>query len=118
MFPVKLDSSDGMGLGMTDKEAGLGYSATLSEDPARVRIVATTLGDLLLGAYDRAPDKEALVFPEGRKTYAELVEAVLHKARALLALGVNASLVGGAYESAELDAKRAIDQASRMAAEV
>lgn len=88
MFPVKLDSSDGMGLGMTDKEAGLGYSATLSEDPARVRIVATTLGDLLLGAYDRAPDKEALVFPEGRKTYAELVEAVLHKARALLALGV------------------------------
>jgi 2,4-dienoyl-CoA reductase (NADPH2) len=36
----------------------------------------------------------------------------------LQALGVNTSLVGGAYESAELDAKRAIDQASRMAAEV
>ena len=36
----------------------------------------------------------------------------------LQALGVNASLVGGAYESAELDAKRAIDQASRLAAEV
>ena len=35
-----------------------------------------------------------------------------------LALGVKASLVGGAYEAAELDAKRAIDQASRMAAEV
>jgi 2,4-dienoyl-CoA reductase (NADPH2) len=32
--------------------------------------------------------------------------------------GVNASLVGGAYEAMELDAKRAIDQASRMAAEV
>ncbi len=36
----------------------------------------------------------------------------------LLALGVKASLVGGAFEAAELDAKRAIDQASRLAAEV
>ncbi|WP_455280959.1 hypothetical protein [Cupriavidus necator] len=32
--------------------------------------------------------------------------------------GIKASVVGGAYEAAELDAKRAIDQASRMAAEV
>jgi len=36
----------------------------------------------------------------------------------LQAAGVRASLVGGAYEAAELDAKRAIDQASRMAAAV
>ncbi|MEZ5660530.1 MAG: NADPH-dependent 2,4-dienoyl-CoA reductase [Burkholderiaceae bacterium] len=36
----------------------------------------------------------------------------------LLAAGVNASLVGGAFEAAELDAKRAIDQASRLAATV
>jgi 2,4-dienoyl-CoA reductase (NADPH2) len=36
---------------------------------------------------------------------------------ALLALGVRSSLAGGAFEAAELDAKRAIDQASRMAAE-
>jgi len=36
----------------------------------------------------------------------------------LQALGVKASLVGGAFEAAELDAKRAIDQASRLAAEV
>jgi 2,4-dienoyl-CoA reductase (NADPH2) len=35
----------------------------------------------------------------------------------LLALGVRSSLAGGAFEAAELDAKRAIDQASRMAAE-
>jgi 2,4-dienoyl-CoA reductase (NADPH2) len=34
----------------------------------------------------------------------------------LQALGVKSSLVGGAYEAAELDAKRAIDQASRLAA--
>jgi 2,4-dienoyl-CoA reductase (NADPH2) len=36
----------------------------------------------------------------------------------LQAAGVPASLVGGAFEAAELDAKRAIDQASRLAAEV
>ncbi|MCF6263819.1 MAG: NADPH-dependent 2,4-dienoyl-CoA reductase [Xanthomonadales bacterium] len=34
----------------------------------------------------------------------------------LRGLGLNASLVGGAYEAGELDAKRAIDQASRVAA--
>jgi 2,4-dienoyl-CoA reductase (NADPH2) len=34
----------------------------------------------------------------------------------LVALGVKASLVGGAFEATELDAKRAIDQASRLAA--
>ena len=61
---------------MTDRvSADRGAAVHLSEDPARVRISATTLGDLLLTAYDRAPDKEALVFPEGRKTYAALVEA-------------------------------------------
>ncbi len=32
--------------------------------------------------------------------------------------GMNVSLVGGAYEAVELDAKKAIEQASRMAAEV
>jgi 2,4-dienoyl-CoA reductase (NADPH2) len=36
----------------------------------------------------------------------------------LQAGGVKAHLVGGAFEAAELDAKRAIDQASRLAAEV
>ena len=36
----------------------------------------------------------------------------------LHAAGVPAHLVGGAYEAAELDAKRAIDQACRLAAEV
>jgi 2,4-dienoyl-CoA reductase (NADPH2) len=34
----------------------------------------------------------------------------------LQALGVKTHLIGGAYEAAELDAKRAIDQASRLAA--
>ena len=36
----------------------------------------------------------------------------------LLARGLKSTLVGGAFEAAELDAKRAIDQASRLAAAV
>ena len=36
----------------------------------------------------------------------------------LQALGIKACLVGGAFDASELDAKRAIDQASRLAAEV
>ena len=36
----------------------------------------------------------------------------------LQTLGVKATLVGGAFEAAELDAKRAINQASRLAAAV
>jgi 2,4-dienoyl-CoA reductase (NADPH2) len=34
----------------------------------------------------------------------------------LTELGIASKLVGGAFEATELDAKRAIDQASRMAA--
>ena len=34
------------------------------------------------------------------------------------ALGLPAHLIGGAFEAKELDAKRAIDQASRLAAEI
>ena len=34
----------------------------------------------------------------------------------LVALGVPASLIGGAYEAMELDAKRAINQATELAA--
>jgi 2,4-dienoyl-CoA reductase (NADPH2) len=36
----------------------------------------------------------------------------------LVARGLKSTLVGGAFEAAELDAKRAIDQASRLAAAV
>ena len=58
------------------------------EDPARVRISCTTLADLLLTAADRWPDAEAVVFPEHRATYTELVEAVTARARSLKGLGV------------------------------
>jgi fatty-acyl-CoA synthase/long-chain acyl-CoA synthetase len=53
-----------------------------------VRIECTTLGDLLLKAWDGSPSKEALVFPEGRKTYDQVVRSVLDKARGLIGLGV------------------------------
>jgi 2,4-dienoyl-CoA reductase (NADPH2) len=36
----------------------------------------------------------------------------------LQTLGVRATLVGGAFEAAELDAKRAIEQACQLAAEI
>src|SRR5690606_11788880 len=55
---------------------------------AKMRIEATTLGDLLLKAWDRFPEKEALIFPDGRKTYAEVVDSVMHRARGLRALGI------------------------------
>ena len=59
-----------------------------SEDLSRLRINVTTMGDLLLTAADRNPDKLALVFPETRYTYAELAARALRRARSLQALGV------------------------------
>jgi len=58
------------------------------ESLAHARIDATTLGDLLLKAYDRFPDKEALVFPNSSQTYAELVANAMRMARGLQAMGV------------------------------
>jgi fatty-acyl-CoA synthase len=54
----------------------------------RHRIEATTLGDLLLKAADRWPDNDAIVFPDGRRSYAGLVERAYAVARSLLALDV------------------------------
>src|SRR4051794_33966594 len=48
---------------------------------------ATTLGDLLLKA---SPDADAVVFPEGRWTFAELADRARTFARALIGLGVEA----------------------------
>ena len=48
------------------------------------RIECTTLGDLLLKAADRWPDRDAIVFPEIRYSYAKLA----HRARALIAMGI------------------------------
>jgi acyl-CoA synthetase (AMP-forming)/AMP-acid ligase II len=51
-------------------------------------IGATTLGDLLLRAANEYPESDAIVFPERRQTYAELVERAYQRARGLQALGV------------------------------
>lgn len=57
------------------------------------RIVTTevsTLGDLLLRAGAQQPDRDALVLPGQRASYAELVSGALRTARSLSALGVGA----------------------------
>ncbi|MES2480595.1 MAG: AMP-binding protein [Pseudomonadota bacterium] len=46
------------------------------------------LGDLLIRSAHRHPGRAALVFPEGRATFAELHEGALRVARGLLARGV------------------------------
>jgi acyl-CoA synthetase (AMP-forming)/AMP-acid ligase II len=51
-------------------------------------IEVTTIGDLLLRAAERWPDRQAVVFPETSRTYAELAEGARRVARGLHALGV------------------------------
>lgn len=58
------------------------------EDLAQIRIAATSLGDMLLGAWDRGPGKLAIVFPSGSVTYDELLARVMMRARCLRALGI------------------------------
>jgi fatty-acyl-CoA synthase/long-chain acyl-CoA synthetase len=69
-------------------DAGVSFRPYAGEDLARLRIVATTIGDLLLSAADRYPDTPALVFPDRQLTYAELAARALGRARSLRALGV------------------------------
>ena len=64
------------------------FESYAGENLARLRISVTTMGDLLLTAADRDPDKLALVFPESRFTYSELAARALRRARSLIALGV------------------------------
>jgi len=59
-----------------------------SENPAALRVTVSPLADMLLKAWDQAADKEALVFPTGRKSYDAVVQSVLHRARGLIGLGI------------------------------
>jgi acyl-CoA synthetase (AMP-forming)/AMP-acid ligase II len=52
------------------------------------RIDVTSLGDLLLRAADRWPDNDAVVLPDGRRTFSELAARAYETARALIALGI------------------------------
>jgi len=51
-------------------------------------IDVTTLGDLLLRAAEKWPDRSALVFPQERLSYGQLAERARHRARALQGIGV------------------------------
>lgn len=64
------------------------YEPYVGEDLALSRIDVTTLGDLLLKAYDQFPDKSALIFPDSNWTYSELVAHAMLTARGLQAIGV------------------------------
>jgi fatty-acyl-CoA synthase len=59
-----------------------------SADPRRHWVEVTTLGDLLVRAAALWPDKEAIVFPDSRRTYAEFLARAETAARSLLGLGV------------------------------
>jgi 2,4-dienoyl-CoA reductase (NADPH2) len=62
-----------------------------------------------LGGEDRLFEVDTVIVCAGQEPLRELFDD-------LIARGVAARIVGGAFEAAELDAKRAIDQASRLAA--
>ncbi len=51
-------------------------------------IKVTTLGDLVLRAAQRWPDREALIFPDERLTYAQLADRACQRARALQGFGI------------------------------
>jgi fatty-acyl-CoA synthase len=53
-----------------------------------MRTIVSPLADMLLKSWDQAPEKEAFVFPTGRKSYDAVVRSVLHRARGLIGLGI------------------------------
>ncbi len=63
----------------------------------------------LVNGEPRTFEVDTIILCTGQEPLRDLFER-------LKAVGVNAKLIGGAHEAAELDAKRAIDEASRLAA--
>ncbi|ABE36234.1 AMP-binding enzyme family protein [Paraburkholderia xenovorans LB400] len=55
---------------------------------AHVWTEVTPIGDLLVRAASRHPDRDAVVFPDDRYTYAEVLRRAMLVARGLLSLGV------------------------------
>jgi 2,4-dienoyl-CoA reductase (NADPH2) len=64
---------------------------------------------VVIGDEEKTLDVDTVIICAGQTPERALYDA-------LIARGVKAELAGGAFEAAELDAKRAIDQASRLAA--
>lgn len=58
------------------------------DDLASLRIEASTIGDKLLATTDRFPDRNCLIFPDGRHTWASMTRAARARAASLYALGV------------------------------
>ena len=62
----------------------------MNNELASVRLQATSIGDLLLAAADRHPDRLAVVLPYRRSTFAELTERAIQRALSLQSLGIKA----------------------------
>lgn len=60
----------------------------MSSPLSKVRITATTLGDLLLIAADKYPLTKAVVLPHQSTTYSALADRALLRARSLRAIGI------------------------------
>ena len=61
---------------------------TTGEIPVTTEV--STIGDLLIRAAARHPDRDAIVFPDSRQSYAALRDRAIAVARSLAALGVGA----------------------------
>lgn len=69
--------------------------ATMNSITKTQTIECTTLGDMLVGAAANSPDNDLLIFPDGRVTYQQLLDASYNRAASLVALGLgNGSHVG------------------------
>ena len=65
------------------------------------------LGDLLVKSASRSPDRDALVLPDSRATYSQLLEGAVRVARGLLAQGVQPGEHVGLLASNSVDFVRA-----------
>ena len=68
-----LNRSSGVRTCTRPESQAAGLRSVRREDPTLHRVDVTTLGDLLLKAYDQYPDHAALIFPDSTWTYRELV---------------------------------------------
>ncbi len=75
--------------GVTTRSTGV-VPAPPAESPQQLRdwIELTTIGDLLVRAAALRPDADAVVFPEQRQTYGEVLASAEAFARSLAALGI------------------------------
>jgi len=60
----------------------------VAHDIAGIRLSASSLGDLLLSAADQVPDRDAVVLPLKRRSYAQIRDRAIRIALSLQALGI------------------------------